>query len=38
VLEDFLQLLPVVTQQEMEALYKEFHVLKKEGERTGKAA
>ena len=28
-LEDFLQLLPVVTQREMEDLYKEFHVLKK---------
>jgi hypothetical protein len=28
-LEDFLQMLPVVTQKEMEELYKEFHVLKK---------
>jgi len=28
-LEDYLQLLPVVTQREMEDLYKEFHVLKK---------
>jgi polyhydroxyalkanoate synthesis regulator phasin len=28
-LEDFLQLLPVVTQREMEELYREFHVLKK---------
>jgi len=28
-LEDFLQLLPVVTHKEMEELYKEFHVLKK---------
>jgi hypothetical protein len=29
ILEDFLQLLPVVTHKEMEELYKEFHVLKK---------
>lgn len=28
-LEDFLQILPVVTQKEMEELYKEFHFLKK---------
>lgn len=28
-LEDFLQMLPVVTQKETEELYKEFHVLKK---------
>lgn len=28
-LEDFLQMLPVVTQKEMEELYKEFHILKK---------